>query len=368
MRKLALVLCTSLLLVVGGCDDETPATLPESTPGGGFLIQTLLSYPDIGLFSKAYNVTVGGTWYGDLPGAEGEASSFSVNSGILGLAALPGKRAPATWDLSWHSTVGYQEYCDGESSLQNVPLDDIVNMTCLISESGLEFGFGFGFSPSPIDAWSPPSTGTISGSGLDSTYDMPQVQYYTMDGTYVAQDTATYVASDGSSITVPGGDLSTLNPGTYAGFVYNAGPSSTWNYVGTTSVQVMVPHVTIAGTDQWGDPCLPYWPYDSCGLYDYCTVSITLNGSTTYTASYGQDYDPPGSDSPEIATALANVINADSGAPVAASVVSSSDNYSATINFTDKSSGSLASLSAGSATAYGSSFTAASFSATAVGP
>jgi hypothetical protein len=176
-------------------------------------------------------------------------------------------------------------------------------------------------SPYPIYISSPPSSATITGSGLSTTYGMPRVQYYTMDGTFIAQEQATSVASGGTSMQISGFNISQLPVGIYAGFVSNAGPNSSWTLLGTGSVLVANGSVTITGSEKsksnctapQGAPSNGQSPQVTCPLlYDTGEVSVTVNGFTAI-VSYGQ-----GSTTYTITNALASSFNGSSNSPVIA--------------------------------------------------
>jgi hypothetical protein len=339
-RKLSLILLLSAVVALSGCPQSI--TLPPATEGGGFIVET----QDQPIPGAPYVVVGGITMQGDwqppyVAGAQGDPHQWTETSNPLGLIPLPGKMAPSYWKETWKA--GGDPQCLNVYDTGYIYLDEVNTFVCVYQRNfGLLLGVGFGFNPTPVYTWSPPNVATISGSGLDLTYGWPIAQYYSMDGTLLAQDTASYVSGDGTSMQVPGTDVSQLSYGTYAGFASNAGPNSTWNYAGVATVQVESPNVTIYGyvTQVYSDPC---WPNDSCPFYypDSGNVSITLNGSMTYSTSYG--YWTSFSD--ELAVGLAGAINADPNAPVTATVVDLVDH--STIYLTDKSTGSLTSVSAG---------------------
>jgi hypothetical protein len=150
---------------------------------------------------------------------------------------------------------------------------------------------------------------------------MPLVQYCTMSGTFVSQEQATSVASGGTSMQISLFNISQLPVGTYAGFISNAGPNGTWNYLGTAGVSVFDGSVKITGSEKSVFNCTAPQsatfqsgsPEVTCPrLYDSGEVSVTVNGFTVSVA-YGQ-----GSTTYTITTALANAFNGASASPVVA--------------------------------------------------
>lgn len=80
---------------------------------------------------------------------------------------------------------------------------------------GQRFGFSLTASPSSADLTAPPSSVTISGQAMDATYGMPLVEYFDGQGYLIGSINATAVAGDGSWLTAPAPDLSSVYSGTY---------------------------------------------------------------------------------------------------------------------------------------------------------
>src|SRR5579885_2535361 len=101
--KWALPVCLFAVVFVS-CENNPPATLPPSTPGGGFIIESLVSVnggpeipePSVDLYNQ---------WMSDDAGAAGDPTAFTVITGTLGLASAVGKRAPATWRFIWQAAA-----------------------------------------------------------------------------------------------------------------------------------------------------------------------------------------------------------------------------------------------------------------------
>ncbi len=302
-------------------------TLPEANPGGGFFVETLYDGEVPGAPAKPIPfIQFKADWQSEPPPPSvsmGNPAEINDTTGPEALASEPTGRVPATWKFTWESPTGAvpPNYygCLGVNSTGFVPGKTpagaiaIVQFVCYTTVAPPVFlsklSNGFGMSPNPIYSYAPPSTGTVSGSGFSYTYGMPMVQYYSMDGTLVAQETASYVAPDGTSIQIPGFNTSTLAAGTYIGFINNAGANGTWTYAGTGTVQVLTPNVTIVGAERRVQNGSTY-------IYDTGTVSVTANGFTKSVGYSGNSYPP--SDSPTtIAANLSTAFNADSASPVA---------------------------------------------------
>lgn len=312
--KLTLILLIVALSIAISCNDTTP---PEATPGGGFLIQTLVN--ENGIVFTAAGVAVLGKWQKDLPGAAGDPSQFTQITNSEGLAAVVGGRAPANWQFTWLSASGEGSVCDGFSASGDIALNQISDFTCITANFiGFVAASAISVSPNPINTTSPPNSITVTGQGFSTTYGMPLLQYFALDGTLVAQETATSV-SGGTSMQVSGGGISQMPVGTYAGYVSNAGPNGSWNYVGTAGLQVADGWVTIGGPgEQTITSCRPGCS-PSCSvycvltIYDNGTVGITVNGFPK-TVSYGNL-----SNFASIASDLAGAFNNDPNSPVIAS-------------------------------------------------
>jgi hypothetical protein len=112
----------------------------------------------------------------------------------------------------------------------------------------------FTVNPNPIYLIEPPANTSIAGSGFTSTYGMPVVQYFSLQGTLLAQATATSVSSNGTVISAPTPSLSGLSPDTYAGIINNIGPNGAYVYAGAASIvieeepQTATPYATVSVT------------------------------------------------------------------------------------------------------------------------
>jgi hypothetical protein len=305
MKRLFLVLLIICSVLAVGCDDGLgPSELPEPTPGGGFIVETS-AYVEGIITVNVPDVSVLGTWEGDLPGAEGSASGIIGVTNALGLLPLGNARAPANWNMTWVTSPDATfDGCNGESVVGTAYPGEALVMTCIVTEDdgSAPISDSFSLAPNPIYSLSATSSGTVSGSGFNTTYGMPLIQYYGLDGTLVDQEYATSVSSGGTTAQFPGFNTTTLAPGVYVGFLSNAGTSGTYNYLGTTSVTVITPNVSVLGGAKYDE---------GDAIYDIGTVSVTVNGLTE-SASYDGT---PGEDIPG---AIASAFNANTSSPVSA--------------------------------------------------
>jgi hypothetical protein len=81
---------------------------------------------------------------------------------------------------------------------------------------GTNLNLSLAASPSSVDLNSPPTSGTITGQGFDTTYGMPRVDYFdTNTGFLMGSVEATSVNSNGTSLQANLPDLSSVYSGTY---------------------------------------------------------------------------------------------------------------------------------------------------------
>ncbi len=316
-----LVAFSVLILTTIGCEDNTGPTLPPTTAGGGFFISTFTSFnltPPV----VSPLAVINGNWLSDGVNAMGDASPWSVTTNTAGVGIVNNGRAPADWNFTWNFAL--TPGCGGQSAKGTVHFrDEDITVLCVIIQStgfsSVSTNSDFAFAPNPVLTSAPASPGTITGSGIDPTYGMPLVQYYALDGTLAAQQNATSVSSDGTSLQIPGRDMSQLPGGTYVGFINNANPDGTFSPVGGVSVEVADASVMIDGSEQ------SYIDYSGCEYigskpthcptyYDSGSVIVNVNGYNA-TASYGRSSTPE-----TVANDLANVFNGDPASPVVASL------------------------------------------------
>jgi hypothetical protein len=98
----------------------------------------------------------------------------------------------------------------------------------------------FNVAPSLINPTKPPSSLTITGQGMFSTYAMPQVYFYDENDKVWLQVAASSASGDGTSLVVPGGQVS-FGDGTYGAVVYVEQANGTWNPVGGGSITLFTP-------------------------------------------------------------------------------------------------------------------------------
>jgi hypothetical protein len=146
-------------------------------------------------------------------------------------------------------------------------------------------------SPNQVITSSLPSSITLTGENLSTSYGTPRVQWYDEYGYVVADQYASSYSGDGTSLSInTPASASTFYNGTYAILVLPKQPDGTyWSQAGaavTVSGNPSLTPLSISGSDQSEYAC-----GDEGGcmyLYDNGNLNLTVNG---YTAStyYSQD-------------------------------------------------------------------------------
>jgi hypothetical protein len=154
-----------------------------------------------------------------------------------------GKRAPATWKVTWVS--GGSDACDGMNGTTDITVGQVVQASCEVTviETAVDIHpTAYSFSPTPIyNDGSSGDTALIAGPGFSAQFGMPLVQYFDLSGNLLAQTNVTAVASDGSWASGPVPDISQLGVGTYVGIVSNAKADGSYGSLGAVPVNVMLP-------------------------------------------------------------------------------------------------------------------------------
>lgn len=148
----------------------------------------------------------------------------------LGFAQFTGAKVPAVWRFNASGYAGCPGLVIEEREMKR---GNKIRLTCFTFGVGL-----FASSPDTVDITAPPATGTISGSGIDPSYGMPKVGYYDETGTLVAEQTASYVASDGSALQGPVPDFSSSYNGTYTLLVSNINSDGSSTIIGSAYINV----------------------------------------------------------------------------------------------------------------------------------
>jgi hypothetical protein len=128
-------------------------------------------------------------------------------------------------------------------------------------------------SPSSVDLPSPPSTVTITGQSFDTTYGMPEVQYYDGNGYVIGSVYATSVSGGGTSLQANVPDLSAAYSGTYQVKVTNKTSLGYYTHIVGSATMVAYGRDRLdSDGDGWYDDedCWPYSPGCNCQTHGYC--------------------------------------------------------------------------------------------------
>jgi len=248
-KNIVLFAITILLTVVSSCDQP---------PSLGFRIHTTLTHFVVGspmpVTDTATGVGVAGNFDSVINNAtptRGSVAGFSGFTNGSGNLDINNAKLPANWHIG--ETNGF---CAGQGG--NVAILG-QGVTIPLDCRQVPFRF-FSFVPETIQRDSPPASITIEGTDISSEGGMPTVEYYDLNGTLIAQDTATDVAYDGSSLTAPAPNLSLFASGSYVAVVRNADGNSPGD-----GVVVIFDYVEPPPDDPPPDP-------DSCGGGRECQI------------------------------------------------------------------------------------------------
>lgn len=247
MRRNSLLFILPLSLLLTGFDSCNGPTLPPTTDGGGFIIETV--YIDQTVIVVAPGTSISATWKEDQAGAAGDASDWTVKTNSLALGTVQNGRVPATWDATWGSSdFPPAQDCAGiHVTLKPSVKGALEEVACILQEVAggppiiTDDPNPIGIEPASINPVNPPQSFTITGSGFSSANGMPVVQYFDLQGNLVVQQAVDSVSSDGTTLvsTTPG--LSQLPAGVYAGVVNNVAPDGSYQFLGTGTVEVTAP-------------------------------------------------------------------------------------------------------------------------------
>lgn len=137
-------------------------------------------------------------------------------------------------------------------------------------------------SPASVYLPSPPTTATITGQGFDTTYGMPEVEYFDSNGYLVGSVYASSVSGDGTSLQAGVPDLSNVYSGTYQVRVTNEMSGGYYaNIVGSATMTGWGRDRVDSDGDGWYDDedCAPYDPSLNYSCVDTCGGT----GTTPYT-------------------------------------------------------------------------------------
>jgi hypothetical protein len=162
--------------------------------------------------------------------AVGSVRSFGPLLCVGGPCKIDNGRVPARWRIF----AGLGGECIGQitSPDMDVSAGQTKIAQCLV------FGSIGPFFPvmQSVNLQAPPPSIELSGSGLDTTYGMPHLEYFDgYSGDTIGSADATAVSADGSWLQSPTPDLSGVYSGTYSILISNRQADGSLAYVGTAS-------------------------------------------------------------------------------------------------------------------------------------
>src|SRR5262249_5205066 len=139
---------------------------------------------------------------------------------------------------SWTINRGSSANCPNPNPVDTTVLNVLNGATINVPCNGSTL---FRAAPSGINTSSPPSSITINGQDISTTYATPQVTVYDVNQTALLTLTASSVAPDGSSLTIPATQISQFVDGSYGAVVYVKQADGTWDAVGGAGIAVFTP-------------------------------------------------------------------------------------------------------------------------------
>lgn len=200
----------------------------STPPPTGFRIRTLFivrSPLGVDILRRGVPALIAGNWQFDTGAANGTVTSFNSTTDAGGRYTVTNGRVPANWLI----IRGPIPPCTTISGPVNVTPGQEIETGCIVlTVSNLTS------SPNPVNSQTAPQGFTVNGSGFNTTYGMPKVEYFNDYGDFVGVASAASVTSSAMSGTMP--DLTNLYDGTYTMLISNA-TAVGWEAVGYTTVQ-----------------------------------------------------------------------------------------------------------------------------------
>jgi hypothetical protein len=204
----------------------------SSSGVSGFAIRTVEIGESIfgyALSSWSPGIYVTGNRQYDLPGATGSVILIpGVYTDVFGYKFIESGRAPANWRFAEGNGP-----CAGMTSINSkdaYPGSEI-EVECI--HGG---GSSFGINPTTINGVGPPSSISLTGSGVDATYGTPQVWVFNDIGAVMYTTTVDGMSPDGTWVCFSG--LPALYTGTYVVLIRNVQADGTVLTVGGAQMDV----------------------------------------------------------------------------------------------------------------------------------
>ena len=252
-KSMLIILLFAVTSVMFGCRGNSN----PSDPNQGFTVQGVARVHN--LQGTAYiDYATGGRFQGLFlsgAGTFGSITSFDVNESTFAYTAR-GAKVPGRWRLGLSRGFVLGSLCVSPVvDERNVDLGSVETLRCFGGTSS------FIAQPDSVDALNPPSTITITGSGIADTYGMPKVAVYDEYGNVGASVTATQLSSQPNSdlqtLTFSASDLSQVYDGVYSISVSNVNADGSWSIVGGAIVSVYGNPPPPPDPDPGGGGCEP---------------------------------------------------------------------------------------------------------------
>jgi hypothetical protein len=173
----------------------------------------------------------------------------------------------------------------------------VEEFNCFVTYTTAEIS-PFVFTPNPLNPANTPASVTIQGSGFNSVYGKPIVQYFDLSGNLVHEQAVTSVSPDGTTITAETPPVTELGAGTYVGVISNIAADGSYQYVGTAEVEVPMPFYRpttysdmglVDPNDGWTTASSPAGP--TLGDFTVGFYTTAVNAFDQYDYDQGGDLD-----------------------------------------------------------------------------
>lgn len=205
-----------LLLIVALFSVAVSTACQPGPPNPGFRIsmyRTVINALGIPSTFAHQHILLSGQWERDRTGTVvGNLRSFSGHSsGVNGFVNVEHGRAAAVWVLREDNGP-----CAGQSVAEEVFPGENEDIYCIQTPF-----FRFNASPAFIDKTNPPTSITITGSGISTAGGTPSVQYWDSYGNMLGEQPAYSVSPDGTWLTGYVPDLANSGVGRFGVRVVN---------------------------------------------------------------------------------------------------------------------------------------------------
>jgi hypothetical protein len=227
----------SMSFQCGGPPAPPPVGFQIHTMDDGSLFGTLEDSPNVNVISNLQEAIVNDP--------VGNITYFNATTDSNGYWQAVNAIVPANW--LFNETNGP---CGGQQAVATVGNGQTQDLDCI------SLVLSYVVSPSSLEVWNPPTSLSITGTGMTTQYGMPHVQIFNNVGTQVADIVATSVTDNGEVLTAPGPSLTGLSTGTYGLEVLNVQSNGTLAPAGAAPIPIIAKWGGTGGGGTGG--CLPH--------------------------------------------------------------------------------------------------------------